>query len=89
MGEFMVFETDHFSYYALVEEGGLPGDIDGNEEKNTEDAVYLLLHVLFGENQYPVGSKTKLDINGDGKVDTEDAVYLLLNVLFGETQYPI
>ena len=89
VGEFMVFETDHFSYYALVEVGGLPGDIDGNEEKNTEDAVYLLLHVLFGENQYPVGSKTKLDINSDGKVDTEDAVYLLLNVLFGDKNYPL
>ena len=63
--------------------------MDGNEEKNTEDAVYLLLHILFGENQYPVADGTDLDINNDSKVDTEDAVYLLLNVLFGDTQYPI
>ena len=67
----------------------LPGDVDGSGEKNTEDAVYLLLHVLFGENQYPVADGTDLDINNDSKVDTEDAVYLLLNVLFGDASYPI
>ena len=67
----------------------VPGDMDGNEVKDTEDAVYLLLNVLFGDGQYPIVDGAETDINGDGKTDTEDAVYLLLNVLFGDGQYPI
>ena len=70
-------------------ENGIPGDMNADLLKDTEDAVYLLLHVLFGADQYPVASGAKTDINGDGKTDTEDAVYLLLNVLFGDAQYPI
>ena len=28
---------------------GVPRDVDGNEELDTDDAVYLLLHVMFGD----------------------------------------
>ena len=82
-------EYCHFNDFVDQSVTALPGDMDGSGEKNTEDAVYLLLHVLFGEGQYPIDSVADRDLNGDNKVDTEDAVYLLLNVLFGETQYPI
>ena len=65
------------------------GDLDQDDALTTDDAVYLLLHVMFGEEDYPVPDGTALDFNGDGKTDTDDAVYLLLHVMFGEEDYPL
>ena len=66
----------------------LPGDTDGDGQLTTGDAVYLLLHVMFGETDYPVAIPD-LDLNGDGQLTTDDAVYLLLHVMFGAEDYPI
>ena len=66
----------------------IPGDIDGNEVVDQEDAVYLLLHTLFGEEIYPLGD-VDADIDGNGAVNQEDAVYLLLHTLFGDAIYPL
>lgn len=66
----------------------LPGDADGSGEVTTDDAVYLLLHVMFGETDYPLAIP-KPDLNGDGQLTTDDAVYLLLHVMFGPEDYPI
>ena len=65
------------------------GDLDGDYRKSTDDAVYLLLAVMFGTEDYPIAEGTDLDFNSDSKVDTDDAVYLLLNVMFGAEDYPI
>jgi len=65
------------------------GDLDGDYRKSTDDAVYLLLAVMFGTEDYPIAEGTDLDFNNDSKVDTDDAVYLLLNVMFGAEDYPI
>ena len=64
-------------------------DLNNDQQLNTDDAVYLLLHVLFGADTYPVSQKINLDIDASGTISTEDAVYLLLHVLFGEAQYPL
>lgn len=63
------------------------GDMDSNEKKNSNDAVYLLYHTLFGKEDYPI--KQNGDLDGNGKVNSNDAVYLLYHVLFGEEEYPI
>lgn len=84
----MRFVTDHFSLYTLVGENQIPGDVDGSGKVDQEDAVYLLLYTMFGENFYPLG-KTVADVDGSGKVDQEDAVYLLLHTMFGEAFYPL
>ena len=65
------------------------GDIDGVYGLNTNDAVYLLLSVMFGETDYPVPTGTNSDFNADGKLDTNDAVYLLLHIMFGAKDYPL
>ena len=58
-----------------------PGDLDGEEGINEDDAIYLLQHVLmpgsFAVNQ-------NADFDGNGKVDELDAVYLLQHVLMPE-----
>ena len=69
--------------------GGVPGDMDGDGDKDTDDAVYLLLNVMFGDGDYPVPAGANKDVDGNGKVDTDDAVYLLLHVMFGAEDYPI
>ena len=65
------------------------GDMDDDWMLSTDDAVYLLLSVMFGETDYPVPAGTDLDFNADGKTDTNDAVYLLLNIMFGAEDYPL
>ena len=66
-----------------------PGDMNGDGKVNTDDAVYLLLHVMFGAEDYPVPAGANLNFDGQGKVNTDDAVYLLLNVMFGAEDYPL
>ena len=61
--------------------GGGWYDYDGSGGVDTDDAVYLLRHVLFPET-YPASA---CDVNADGSADTDDAVYLLRHVLFPET----
>lgn len=64
------------------------GDIDGNAEVTCNDAIYLLLSIMFGQEDYPLGD-VAADIDGNGAVDQADAVYLLLHALFGEVFYPL
>ena len=66
----------------------IPGDIDGNEAVTQDDAVYLLLHTMFGEAFYPLNG-AEGDIDGNGKVEQDDAVYLLLHTMFGDMFYPL
>ena len=66
-----------------------PGDVDADGDADTDDAVYLLLHVMFGDEDYPVGDGVLTDFNDDSKLDTDDAVYLLLHVMFGQEDYPL
>lgn len=85
---YMVFQTDHFSYYALVELlKGLLGDFDATGLVDSDDAIHLLCNTLFGEDMYPLNQDA--DVNGDGTVDSDDAVYLLCHTLFGEDLYPL
>ena len=65
------------------------GDIDFDGDKDTDDAVYLLLHLLFGDEFYPIAENIALDMDGNAVVDIHDAVYLLLHTMFGKEVYPL
>ena len=65
------------------------GDLNDDGTVSTNDAVYLLLHIMFGAEDYPVPTGIELDMNKDGTLNTQDAVYLLLHVMFGAEDYPI
>lgn len=65
-----------------------PGDIDGSQTVNQEDAVYLLLHTLFGESAYPLRHASG-DIDGSGATSEQDVIYLLLHIMFGGERYPL
>ena len=81
--EYFTAATLHFSVAKIT------GDVDGDGALTTEDAVYLLLSVMFGTEDYPVPAGTNLDFDGNGTVETNDAVYLLLHVMFGGEDYPL
>ncbi len=51
------------------------GDLNGDGVVDNQDAVYLLYHILFGEDRYHVSQDC--DFNGDGAVNSEDVLYLL------------
>ena len=69
----------------VEEPKGIPGDMDGNETVNEDDAIYLLRHVFFAED-YPVDGDP--DYTKDGTVNEDDAIYLLRHVFFPE-DYPL
>ncbi len=64
------------------------GDINCNDAVDHNDAIYLLLHTMFGGDHYPLNG-VNADVDGSGTVDQEDAIYLLLHTLFGEAFYPL
>ena len=63
-------------------------DLNNDGILDVEDAVYLLLHSMFGEAFYPL-NHASADVDGSGAVDQNDAVYLLLHVMFGDVFYPL
>lgn len=62
------------------------GDINGDEEVTSDDAVQLLYNTLLPE-EYEVYDYIT-DINDDGEVNSDDAVYLLYYTLLPD-EYPI
>ena len=65
----------------------LLGDVDNDWDVDSDDAIYLLYHIFYGETDYPVYQP--LDFNGDDVENSDDAVYLLYFVLFGSSDYPL
>lgn len=63
------------------------GDSDGDGTVNTDDAIYLLYNVMFGDEDYSVNQNC--DFDGNGKVNTDDAIYLLYHIMFGGEDYPL
>ena len=61
------------------------GDIDGNDNITSDDAVYLLRYTLFPD-YYPVTVFADFDHNGT--ITSDDAVYLLRYTLFPD-YYPL
>lgn len=62
-----------------------PGDVNGDEIVNKDDAIYLLRYVVYPE-KYPISVSG--DMNADGKVNKDDAIYLLRHVVYPD-KYPL
>lgn len=65
------------------------GDVNGDGQVNSADAIYLLNYTLFGNEDYPLVGNSNVDVNGDGQVNSADAIYLLNYTLFGSEDYPL
>ncbi len=64
----------------------LLGDVNGDGAVDNDDAIYLLYHTVFGEEEYPVNQTC--DFSADGVIDNKDAIYLLYHTVFPE-DYPL
>lgn len=62
------------------------GDFTGDKLVTSDDAIFLLRHVLFSED-YSLNGATG-DFTGDKMVTSDDAIYLLRHVLFPK-DYPL
>lgn len=83
-----IYAVNVFGITALVtyESDMLTGDADGNGTVDSDDAIHLLYHVLFGD-AYQLTQEC--DFDGSGTVDSDDAIHLLYHVLFGADSYPL
>jgi len=72
--------TVHFGE-GSSEISGTPGDLDGVNGVNVDDAIYLLQHVLMS-GLFPITQAA--DYNKNGVADVDDAIYLLQHVLMPE-----
>ena len=61
------------------------GDLSGDDEVDSNDAVHLLYHILISD-RYQINQDC--DFNNDGFVDSNDAIYLLYHTLIPE-RYPL
>jgi len=74
-----------YEYGTITVYNILPGDMDGNDVVNSDDAIYLLYHTLMSD-KYPANQDC--DFNGDNMVNSDDAIYLLYYAMMPE-RYPI
>ena len=63
------------------------GDVNKDVFVDSNDAIYLLYHVMLGSGKYPVNQN--VDYNGDKVIDSNDAIYLLYHVMLGTDKYPL
>ena len=76
---YMVFTTDHFSFYALVfSNENVIGDANGDGEVDIQDVTCIQMYVA------KLGADTVdasvCDLDGDGKVGISDASYLQMKL---------
>ena len=67
------------------ESKAIRGDMNGDNVKNSADAIYLLRHIIM-PNMYPIYQDG--DVNGDGEKNSADAIYLLRHIIM-PNMYPI
>ncbi len=63
------------------------GDVDGNGEVETADAIYLLYYTFYGSERYPLNQS--VDFDGNGEVEVADAIHLLYYTFYGPDRYPL
>lgn len=78
-GTYLVFTTDHFSIYVIVEEIRI-GDVDKSGSLDHRDVSYLIWHTLFPDD-YPVHEGVA-DFDKNEEVTLQDALKLLWHILF-------
>ncbi len=69
----MIFSTNHFSAYAIVEHNVIFGDVNGDKSVNNKDLVSLLKYISNINAQIDAN---RIDTNGDGKVNNKDVTRL-------------
>lgn len=78
-------KTVTFDVNVIERPAYVPGDLDGKEGVDMDDAIYLLFAINFSDT-YPLNQPA--DFDGNGVEDMDDAIYLLFHVNFSN-EYPL
>ena len=84
VGDHVAFDAANMKL--IVYDTAPKGDLDADGDTDSDDAIYLLYNVFFGNVKYPI--KSPCDFDDDGDVTANDAVYLLYHIFFGD-KYPL
>lgn len=81
--------TEYTAQYELIPAvpDYIPGDMDMNGTLTKDDVFYLLYHIVWGNEEYPV--TIPADYNNDGLINKEDVFYLLYHLVWGAEEYPL
>ena len=70
---YMVFTTDHFSYYAVVEKkASIIGDVDRDGEITASDVTALSRYVAGWGEGYELADMDAADVDCDGEITASD-----------------
>ena len=76
-GDYLVFETDHFSMYLIREEqNNSLGDVNGDGDVNAKDLTTLAKHVAKITTITDADLLAAADVNKDGDVNAKDLTHL-------------
>ena len=70
---YLVFTTDHFSYYAIAEQSGEQGDLNGDGEVTVKD-VLVMRRFIAGLEELDDAAVATGDMNGDGELTVKDVL---------------
>ena len=70
---------------SIIVTSTVKGDANGDNEINSDDAIYLLYHTLLPD-LYPLNQNG--DFDGNGEINSDDAIYLLYYTLLPDL-YPL
>lgn len=77
-GDFLVFETDHFSMYLVTSDKTISGDVNDDGEVTLDDAILTLkfaMNVDLGDAEF---IESAADVSGDdGSISLDDAITIL------------
>ena len=74
-GNYLVFETNHFSLYAIAEMDFVKGDLTGDGKADISDLM-MLAQAVNGRTSLTAEQSTVADVTGDGKADIADLMKL-------------
>lgn len=71
------------------ESGGICGDVNNDGKVTMGDGRLVYLHVIYGDDAYPLANPWAADVNCDGKITMGDGRLIYLNVIYGSAEYPL
>ncbi len=91
---YLVFETDHFSVYLVVQlsenTDALLGDADGDGEITVNDATFIQRYLVGSDRGIdPAVIERNCDVDGDGKVNVIDVTLIQRKLAGLPVRYPI
>jgi parallel beta-helix repeat protein len=91
-----IYKSTDYDYYPLMapiaQYFGAPevcGDVNTDGKLTLGDGRLVYLHVIYGDDEYPLANPWAADVNDDGKITMGDGRLVYLHVIYGAGEYPL